>query len=455
MEVKNYIVGPIVGDVSNGIAKIFGRGSTITQPHLTYSYSVCRYRQVNGLWQTATIRFQQPHFDFSVVTVLQELDAGERYEYQAGFVTTNIWLNNLDDVSLDWRNIEIYRFKTYASDGLSPVKFAFGSCRYLLKLLGGSWFDQRGDKVFEAILKEDIDQMIMLGDQIYADDLNIIAPDTSFDEYLRRYREVFSQPHFSTLVANVPTSMTLDDHEIEDNWPKHASANDRKYKYPAALQAYKIYQMSHSPCSTVDTSKGKVAHIDNQFWYQFANGCCDFFVLDARTERTAQLMISLEQEQALMNFLLKSQCVYKFVASSVPLAPDYLTDISDKWSGFDKQRRRILDFIAVHNIPNVVFISGDVHAAMACEITSDNDPNFKVYSVVSSPLFWPINSVRASQFKMDGLLIEGADYRVNSLLSPINEDNYGVMEANERELVVTIKNRKHRFNKRVILIQNQ
>lgn len=73
----------------------------------------------------------------------------------------------------------------------------FGSWRYLFKLFGASLFGDRGDKTFRSI-REQIDagrrtgQVLMLGDQIYADDLNFLLPDRRVDEYFRRYREVFS-----------------------------------------------------------------------------------------------------------------------------------------------------------------------------------------------------------------------------------------------------------------------
>lgn len=35
----------------------------------------------------------------------------------------------------------------------------------------------------------------MTGDQVYLDDLNIIAPDRTFKEILLKYRSAFSQPH--------------------------------------------------------------------------------------------------------------------------------------------------------------------------------------------------------------------------------------------------------------------
>lgn len=442
MEVRNFTVGPIVGDVTNGMAKIFGRGCKIRQPQHSFGYSICRYRIPGEEWQFAPIRYQQPHFDFSAVSVLSPLLGGQQYEYQAGFVISHRPLQLNPTSHLNWRNIPINRFTTAHQDETAAVSLAFGSCRYLLKLFGGTWFDGRGDKAFRQIYKENVDQVLMLGDQIYADDLNFIAPDKCIDEYLQRYRQVFSQPYFSRLVANTPTYMTLDDHEIEDNWPMNATNCDRKTKYPAALQAYKIYQMSHSPAAQVNRERTKLEKVPTQFWYECGNGCVDIFVLDVRSERTATQIMSDEQMTALKAFLMNSTKKYKFIATSVPIAPEFLPGLTDTWSGYAAERNSILDFIAEKGITDVVFLSGDVHAAMACEITNEKYPNFKVLSVVSSPFYWPVTHGKPSHFKQTGNLTSSHNYKINTLIKPYCDENFALVEATLDRLKITIKDRK-------------
>lgn len=89
--------------------------------------------------------------------------------------------------------------------------------------------------------------MLMVGDQIYADDLNFIGPDDMLDEYSARNRDAFTQRYIRRLMAGTPTYMMLDDHEIEDAWPANASARDQVVKYPAAIHAYQSYQANQSP----------------------------------------------------------------------------------------------------------------------------------------------------------------------------------------------------------------
>ena len=54
-------------------------------------------------------------------------------------------------------------------------------------------------------------------------------------------------------------------------------------KYPAAIHAYQTYQISHSPLFQV--AGDRIVGVPDHFWYQFHDGCCDFFVTDTRTER--------------------------------------------------------------------------------------------------------------------------------------------------------------------------
>ncbi|MEE8584252.1 MAG: alkaline phosphatase D family protein [Acidobacteriota bacterium] len=114
-----------------------------------------------------------------------------------------------------------------------------------------------------------------LSPRLDADDLNFLAPDQSLDEYNRRYRDVFSQEHICKLMGRTPTYMTLDDHEIEDNWPSRATERDWVVKYPVAMHAYLTYQVSHSPLFS--THGNKIFGLPERLWYQFRNGCCELF----------------------------------------------------------------------------------------------------------------------------------------------------------------------------------
>ncbi len=109
------------------------------------------------------------------------------------------------------------------------------------------------------------DALLMLGDQIYADDLSpdlyeatASQPDDDshpdhelggFDDYVLAYREAWSEPHIRWLLSVLPSAMIFDDHEIHAEWKisqawidrmrEHAWYDDR---ISGGLAAYWIYQ---------------------------------------------------------------------------------------------------------------------------------------------------------------------------------------------------------------------
>jgi hypothetical protein len=86
---------------------------------------------------------------------------------------------------------------------------------------------QRGDMEWP-------DAVLLLGDQVYADE---VSPETldfietrrptdappgkqvaDFEEYTRLYRESWSEPDVRWLLSTVPTVMIFDDHDVHDDW---------------------------------------------------------------------------------------------------------------------------------------------------------------------------------------------------------------------------------------------
>ena len=460
MQVLPVTVGPIVGATGNDSVRLWGRGhhekDASEQPKRCFG--VARIRKKGAKQYTAPLFFKMnPNFDMTGIAIFDKLEPETAYEYQMGWFFSDAEMEDLQaGVNLDWDPVDDLKptgsFKTGSDQNDRPRKFVFGSCRYLLRLFGGSFFEDRGDKTYRSIVRQldagvPLDLILMVGDQIYADDLNIVNPDTTIDEYLRRYREVFTQPHFRTMMSRLSTYMTLDDHEIEDNWPAKATQRDWMTRYPPAIQSYQAYQMSHSPLLQV---KGqRIIGVPERFWYTFHNGCCDFFVMDCRTERdlegeeTEHQMIGDLQMKSLLDWLDDGSGRVKFVASSVPFFPDYRKHNDDKWSGFPSQRLQILDFIRARKIKRVVFLSGDIHCSMSAELISPSDPDFKVISVISSSFFWPFPHAKRKQFKLEGLLHPiGRDYTLHKAGPVRSTDNFVRVSVGPRTLRVDVFSRK-------------
>jgi Phosphodiesterase/alkaline phosphatase D len=127
------------------------------------------------------------------------------------------------------------------------VRLVFGSCRVGDPQpihLGETWPDDVKALGIDALWTyskqlqrgelEWPDAVLLLGDQVYADD---VSPGTlefierrrgtdvepgkqiaDFEEYTQLYRESWSEPDIRWLLSTVPTTMIFDDHDVNDDW---------------------------------------------------------------------------------------------------------------------------------------------------------------------------------------------------------------------------------------------
>ncbi|WP_188816301.1 alkaline phosphatase D family protein, partial [Hymenobacter cavernae] len=421
LSIQAPTLGPILGYTTPEQVRIWVRGERLSAEKRYFAVAQLQH-PVTG-WGTQQYQKLEPHFDMTGVLAFTGLEANTIYHYRTGWVEADAdaELNQLptDPAALDWGAVAEMTFRTGVPDAGQERTLVVGSCRYLLKLrlLGHDLdvFDERGDKVFRSILaqKEGVDALLMMGDQIYADDLSFFQPDKTMAQFLGRYQEAFGQPYLRQLMQQVPTYMILDDHEIEDNWPQKATQRDRILLYSKAIHAYQIYQVSHSPVFALD-AQGYITGTPDRFWYSFRDGCVDCFVMDVRTERvwhedpSKRSLITRVQMEALQQWLVQDAAAgrIKLIVTSVPVFPDLQAseEQSDKWGGFLRERTQLLDFIKQQAVRKVVFVSGDVHCSFTAELTCKQDPTFKVVSVISSSFFWPYPHMRATNFQLDGAL---------------------------------------------------
>jgi len=226
------------------------------------------------------------------------------------------------------------------------------------------------------------------GDQIYYD---FPTPDRapSPAEYRDAYREAwFEDESLRHLLAHWPHYMTLDDHEIADQFaldfkvPIKELVKNKKVEpvdyLSAARVAYDEYAHALAPAPVGGGSTRK----DGPYGYTFDKGQAHFFVLDTRTSRWNEgtpAIIDEEQMLRLLNWLTQHRHDLKFVVTSVPFVAqinepasnrkeDWFKDEKrnseqDKWSAerFQHQRNRIIRHIAATGIERLVFLTGDMH----------------------------------------------------------------------------------------------
>ncbi|MGU3652657.1 alkaline phosphatase D family protein [Mycolicibacterium sp. A43C] len=152
------------------------------------------------------------------------------------------------------------------------LRVIFGSCRYpktgddrIDAKLGRDALDCYAERMTTQPSERWPDVLILLGDQVYADELTPDArqrltgrrtnkkrpPDevVSFDEYVGLYRHTWGDPEIRWVMSTLPTAMIFDDHDIRDDWNTSAAWRVAVNKKPwwrdrirAGLASYWVYQ---------------------------------------------------------------------------------------------------------------------------------------------------------------------------------------------------------------------
>jgi phosphodiesterase/alkaline phosphatase D-like protein len=160
--------------------------------------------------------------------------------------------------------------------GDQPVRVVYGSCRQAIPHSNSRHapdaLDAYAARLASAIrsraeVTDWPDQLMLLGDQVYADETSPVIrgwlrrrarrrrPDAprsqvvSFTEYTRLYLESWADPDVRWLLSTVPSMMIFDDHEIIDDWniseswrADQASESWWAERIAAGLSSYWVYQ---------------------------------------------------------------------------------------------------------------------------------------------------------------------------------------------------------------------
>ena len=348
-----------------------------------------------------------------------------------------VWAGVLSNTPSAYAEATFKTFSSPPSDGrpAEAIRFLIGSCRYP----GLFWKRKESDRIFGAMLRghgDDADFALMIGDQIYADMFSRHIPiglaDT-YEEFQERYWTAFGSKNMRSLLRRIPTYMTLDDHEIEDNWTQdRIQKREKRILFNMAIDAYMSYQWSHGPrrwnncCPPSDPAAltGAEACLHDPqtvlLYYDFLCAGYPFFVLDTRTQRYMDDEKGLDdnhllgrpalhpaepgQLERLCHWLRRQQEIRgnapKFIVSSSVFVPNTVKstrggyrnkEASDSWPAFPATRRAVLDCIVTHRIENVVFLSGDVHCSNVAAMTFSGGPadGLTAYCITSSAFYWP------------------------------------------------------------------
>ena len=369
IDAARMILGPIIGGLTDTSVKLWARAN---KPSILYGWlatkrdlSDARLRGFGSLGGAT---------GHSGIVALDRLKPDSKYYYAL----------TLDRNSKPSR-AAFHSFNTFPSQGTpKSFRFGFGSCFRPGRKNPGRVFKHIHDN------EPDLAFMLLLGDQIYADEWNFnglgrVA--SNLEDYRAVYSHSWSNIHFRSLLADTPVFMVPDDHEVDNDWRwrdlkyqhptlpiyttlirwiKGRSKNERELsraRVHAAYQATWEHQIMHAP---------PLLRPVTTLAYSFDYGKTAFFIMDTRTHRVSGIegraMLDKGQWRELTEWIqaVKNTHPVKFIVTSVAFLSQLIGDpTNDRWSGWKEERDRLLYLMAAEGLSNVYFLAGDLHSAHA------------------------------------------------------------------------------------------
>ncbi|MVA74602.1 twin-arginine translocation signal domain-containing protein [Auraticoccus sp. F435] len=287
-------------------------------------------------------------------------------------------------------------------EAVAELSLAVASCQAIWE----GWFTAYAD-----MARRDHDAVLFLGDYIYEFGIDRgVRPDSAaventrqtvtLDEYRHRYAQYKLDPDLQAAHAAAPWIVTLDDHEVVDNWADeaHPSAPAAQFLVRRA-NGFRAY-WEHMPLRLAQAPQGP----DMQLYRRLRFGSlAEVNVLDTRQYRSDQAMgdgskppnpesqdprrtlTGDRQEQWLLDGMAGSGTTWNVIGQQNALArldtvagPDVAVPM-DTWDGYEGSRRRVLGGIAERGVDNVVSLGGDLHRSVASDLRLDfSDPSSPV-----------------------------------------------------------------------------
>ena len=225
------------------------------------------------------------------------------------------------------------------------------------------------------------DLMLMLGDQVYADEgmsprvrerqVERRGPDSEprgeikdFEEYTWLYRDSWTDPEVRWLLSTVPSAMIFDDHDVRDDWNTSAAWREEMRRTPwwrdrivGAYMSYWVYQhignlppdrlreqgVYEAVCRDGGTALRQYAKLADdevdggtlvRWSYGRDLGCARLVVIDTRSGRVLdeqnRAMLS-DDEWDLVEGFLCGDVDHLVVASSLPLVLERSLHDLERW----------------------------------------------------------------------------------------------------------------------------
>ncbi len=263
--------------------------------------------------------------------------------------------------------------------------------------------------IMNAVRAQHPDFFLHLGDTIYADrggDAHRLS------EFWAKYRANREDVATQLCFGESSVYVVWDDHEVADDYlPENPLA-------PIGRRAF----LDYWPIERNPTEPGRI-------YRSFRWGrALELVLLDARQYRDRKhgTMLGKAQKEWLFETMARSEALFKFIATSVPMAGGG----KDRWDGYPAERAEILRYIREKKITGVVFLSGDLHYAAITRIPKSNG----LKDITAGPLAAPLNRITngtarrfeffmAEDFNFAKITVDPKVEPVHALVEFIDQDN--------------------------------
>jgi alkaline phosphatase D len=263
--------------------------------------------------------------------------------------------------------------------------------------------------IMNAVRAQRPDFFLHLGDTIYAD---FGGQARRLSDFWAKYRANRNDPATQFCFLETSTYVVWDDHEVVDNF---FAGNPLA---PIGRKAFLDYWPIRRHPDDAD-----------RIYRSFRWGrAMELFLLDTRQYRDpgTGTILGKAQKDWLFKSLAASSAIFKFVATSVPMAGGGI----DRWDGYPAERAELLRFIREKRVTGVIFLSADLHYAAVTSVPKSHG----LKDITAGPLAAPLNRVTngyaphfdfflAENFNFAKITVDPAVKPAQALVEFIDQDN--------------------------------